>query len=195
MNAGDTSPPGEVTQLLRVVRDGDRAAYDRLFSLVYEELRGIAQRQLRGVRAGDGVSTSELVNELYLKLGDQLQGDWENRAHFYGIAARAMRQILIDLARRRKAAKRGGAWARTTLTGKYLPVETNLEEVLALDELLERLDERQRRVVEYRFYGGMGDEEIGQLLGISARTVQREWVKARAWLYRELYPAGSGGSP
>src|SRR5215212_10306223 len=116
-----------------------------------------------------------------MKLADQVQVDWENRAHFYAIAARATRQILIDLARQRGAAKRGGEWARTTLTDKQLPAEVKL------DELLGQLDERQRQVVEYRFYGGMTEEEIAQVLGVSARTVQREWVKARAWLYSALY--------
>jgi RNA polymerase sigma factor (TIGR02999 family) len=100
-----------------------------------------------------------------------------------------MRQLLVDLARHRQAAKRGGDWARTTLSGKQVPAEVRLDEVLALDELLGRLDERQRQVVEYRFYGGLTEDEIATVLGVSTRTVQREWMKARAWLYRELYPA------
>ena len=179
--------PGEVTRLLRSARDGDRAAFDRLFAVAYDELRRVAQRQIRGADAG-AVRPTELVHELYLKLADQAQVDWESRAHFYGIAARAARQILIDLARARGAAKRGGSWMATTLTGKQVPADVKVDEVLALDELLGQLDERQRQIVEYRFYAGMTEEEIAQVLGVSSRTVQREWVKARAWLYQALYP-------
>ena len=188
-SASNAPAPGEVTQLLRGARGGDRAAFDKLFAVVYDELRRVAQRQLHraGSRDAEAVRATELVHELYMKLADQAQVDWENRAHFYAIAARATRQILIDLARQRGAAKRGGEWARTTLTDKQLPAEVRLDEVLALDELLGQLDERQRQVVEYRFYGGMTEEEIAQVLGVSARTVQREWVKARAWLYSALY--------
>jgi RNA polymerase sigma factor (TIGR02999 family) len=186
--AADVVRPGRVTQLLRSVSEGDRAAYDRVFALVYDELRRVAHQQLRGARDAEAVHTTELVHELYLKLLDRADVDWENRAHFYAIAARAMRQILVDLARTRKASKRGGAWERTTLTGKQVPSEIRLDEVLALDELLESLDERQRQIVEYRFYGGLSEDEIAQVLGVSTRTVQREWAKARAWLYRSLYP-------
>jgi RNA polymerase sigma factor (TIGR02999 family) len=179
---------GEVTRLLHVLRDGDRNAFDRVFALVYDELRGVAQHQLRGSRDGQALRATELVNELYLKLVGQADVEWQSRAHFYAIAARAMRQILVDLARRRNTTKRGGEWARTTLTGKGIAAATTLEEVLALDELLDQLDERQRQVVELRFYGGLREDEIAEVLGVSTRTVQREWVKARAWLYRALYP-------
>ena len=181
-------PGGEVTRLLHVARSGDRDAFDRLFAMVYDELRTVAQHQLRGAYDGQALRATELVNELYLKLIGQIEVDWQSRAHFYAIAARAMRQILVDLARRRNATKRGGEWARTTLTGKQVAAETTLEEVLALDELLDQLDERQRKVVELRFYGGLKEDEIAEVLGISTRTVQREWMKARAWLYRALYP-------
>jgi RNA polymerase sigma factor (TIGR02999 family) len=181
------APPGEVTQLLRDASDGDREAYDRLFSVAYAELYRIAERQLHAGHARRSLDAAELVSELYLKLGDQLRVDWQGRAHFYAIAARAMRQILVDLARRQQAAKRGGEWTSTTITGKHLPAEVALEDVLALDEVLDTLDERQRRVVEYRFFAGLGEEQIAEALGISTRTVQREWVKARAWLYRALY--------
>jgi len=180
---------GEVTRLLHSARGGDRDAYDRLFALAYEDLRVVARKQLRGARDAEAVRTTELVHELYMKLADQAAPAYENRAHFYAIAARAMRQLLVDLARHRQAAKRGGDWARTTLSGKQVPAEVRLDEVLALDELLGRLDERQRQVVEYRFYGGLTEDEIAVVLGVSTRTVQREWMKARAWLYRELYPA------
>jgi RNA polymerase sigma factor (TIGR02999 family) len=183
-----TPDAGDVTRLLRSASGGDRNAYDRLFSLAYEELERVAERQLRGARA---LTAAELVSELYLKLGDQLRGDWQGRAHFYAIAARAMHQILVDLARRRDAAKRGGAWVATTLSGKQLAADVSPAELLAIDELLGHLDERQRQVVECRFFGGMTDEEIAEALGVSARTVQREWVKARAWLYQALYADGT----
>jgi RNA polymerase sigma factor (TIGR02999 family) len=188
-NTGLPAAPGAVTQLLRSARAGDRDAFDRLFAVVHEELRQIARRQLRG-GGRDTLRATELVHELYLKLVDQVDVPWENRAHFYGIAARAMRQILVDLARRRKAAKRGGDWIHTTLTGEHAPDDVRLDEVLALNDLLEQLDERQRQIVEYRFFAGMTEEEIAEVLGLSARTVQREWVKARAWLYRALYEGG-----
>jgi len=188
-HADAPASPGEVTRLLHSARGGDRAAYDRLFALAYEDLRVVARKQLRGARDAEAVRTTELVHELYMKLADQAAPAYENRAHFYAIAARAMRQLLVDLARHRQAAKRGGDWARTTLSGKQVPAEVRLDEVLALDELLGRLDERQRQVVEYRFYGGLTEDEIAAVLGVSTRTVQREWMKARAWLYRELYPA------
>jgi RNA polymerase sigma-70 factor, ECF subfamily len=188
-HADAPASPGEVTRLLHSARGGDRAAYDRLFALAYEDLRVVARKQLRGARDAEAVRTTELVHELYMKLADQAAPAYENRAHFYAIAARAMRQLLVDLARHRQAAKRGGDWARTTLSGKQVPAEVRLDEVLALDELLGRLDERQRQVVEYRFYGGLTEDEIATVLGVSTRTVQREWMKARAWLYRELYPA------
>jgi RNA polymerase sigma factor (TIGR02999 family) len=186
------TPAGEVTRLLHVVRGGDRAAFDRVFALVYDELRSVAQHQLRGSRDGQALHATELVNELYLKLVGQAEVEWQSRAHFYAIAARAMRQILVDLARRRNTSKRGGEWARTTLTGKGIATATTLEEILALDELLDQLEERQRQVVELRFYGGLREDEIAEVLGVSTRTVQREWVKARAWLYRALYPDDEG---
>lgn len=180
---------GDMTQLLHRAGGGDRAAYDRLFALAFGELQGIAERQLRrALGARDrALDAGELVSELYLKLRDQLRVDWQGRAHFYAIAARAMRQILVDLARRQLAAKRGGAWESTTLTGKQLPADVSVEDVLALDAALERLDPRQRQVVELRFFAGLEEQEIAELLGVSTRTVQREWARARAWLYHDLY--------
>ncbi len=181
-------PAGDVTLLLHDASGGDRAAYDRLFALAHAELQAVAERQLRRGGAHRTIDPAELVSELYLKLRDQLRGSWAGRAHFYGVAARAMRQILVDLARRQHAAKRGGNdWHPTTLSGKQLPEEVQLEDLLALDAVLEQLDERQRRVVELRFFAGASEQEIADLLGVSTRTVQREWTKARAWLYRALY--------
>ena len=131
------------------------------------------------------------MHELYLKLIDQADVDWEGRSHFYGVAARAMRQILVDFARKRRTEKRGGAWRRTTLTNEHLGFEVNLAELLALDDALTNLgkaDERQRQVVEMRFFGGMTVDEVAAVLDVSSRTVHRDWIKARAWLYSELYP-------
>jgi RNA polymerase sigma factor (TIGR02999 family) len=182
---------GEVTRLLRVVRTGDRDSFDQLFALVYSELRRVAERQLRGERDGGPVRPTELVNELYLKLVDQLHSDFANRAHFFGIAARAMRQLLVDLARRRGARKRGGKVIATTLTESAAVIDVDLDEVLALEDAVAQLEERQRQIVEYRFFGGMSEEEIAHLLGVSTRTVQREWIKARAWIYKSLYPEAS----
>lgn len=188
------SPSGDVTQLLHHASGGDRAAYDRLFALAYEELQGVAARQLRRGLAQRAIDPAELVSELYLKLRGQLQGEWSGRAHFYGVAARAMRQILVDIARRQQAVKRGGGdWHPTTLTGKQLPADVALEDVLALDAVIEQLSPRQRQVVELRFFAGASEQEIADVLGTSTRTVQREWTKARAWLYRALY--ATDGTP
>ncbi len=189
LGPGSGTGPGEVTRLLRAARSGDREAFDRLLPLVYDELRQMAGRQLRREQAGHTLNTTALVHEAYLKLVDQTI-DWRDRAHFRGIAARAMRQVLIDHARRRGAAKRGGDWQRTSLEPGQLPVAAASDELLALDKAMERLsriESRLHQVVEYRFFGGMTEEEIAAVLGLTVRTVQRDWVKARAWLYKELY--------
>jgi len=179
----------EVTGLLRAAGDGDRDAFDRLFPLVYAELRALADRQLRGEAVGHTLQATALVHEAYLKLA--VPGGaaaWSDRAHFFGIASRAMRQVLVDHARRRRADKRGGAWSRTTLSDKPLALDADPGELLALDAALEGLEPRQREIVEMRFFGGMTEEEVAAVLGVSDRTVRREWVKARAWLYDALYP-------
>ncbi len=177
---------GEVTRLLGGVRQGDSDALDRIYPHVYDELRGVAERQLRREQAGHTLHPTALVHEAYMKLaGSDL--DASSRSHFLAIAARAMRQVLVDHARRRGAQKRGGDWFPTTLTDGSASVELNPEELIALDHALETLDERQRQVVECRFFGGMEEAEIAEALGVSERTVRRDWVKARAWLYREIY--------
>lgn len=202
MTAGEMGEAGDITRVLEKVREGDADALDRLLPLVYEELQAIAARQLHRERVGHTLETAALVHEAYLKMmpgarsgeggagvGNRLH--WQNRAHFFGIAARAMRQVLVDYARRRGAEKRGGEWARTTLTGKALGVDIPMADLLTLDDALDRLnemDERLRQVVEYRFFGGMTEQEIAEALDVTPRTVQRDWVKARAWLYKELYP-------
>jgi RNA polymerase sigma factor (TIGR02999 family) len=180
-------PPGEVTRLLGHVRGGDRGAFDRLVEVVYAELRQLARAQLRRERGEVTLDATALVHEAYERLADHADLDWEGRAHFFGVAARAMRQVLVDHARKRNAAKRGGGWDRASISLALLGRSANLEEILALDEALARLEPRQRQVVEYRFFAGLTDREIAALLGVSSKSVQRDWAKARAWLYRDLY--------
>jgi RNA polymerase sigma-70 factor, ECF subfamily len=170
--------------------EGSRAALDRQLPLLYDQLKRIAAGQLRNERAGHTLNPTALVHEAYLKLADQTRVELQNRAHLLALTASMMRRVLVDHARRRKAGKRGGEWIRTTLSGKARRVETDPEELLALDAAMEQLDARQRRVVELRFFTGMTEAEIGEILDVSERTVRRDWVKARAWLYSELYPEG-----
>lgn len=191
-NAPGDVPSGEVTQLLRAVRLGDPGAVDRLVPLVYDELRALAKRELYREAAGHTLHPTALVHEAYLKLvGGSLQA--ADRAHFLAIAARAMRQVLVDHARRRMAAKRGGDLVCTTLTNSGARVDFRPDEIIALDQALEHLEERQRQIVEFRFFADMEEKEIAAVLGISDRTVRREWVKARAWLYRSMYPEDPSG--
>ena len=188
MSTGDAAPRSEITRLLAAVRDGERQALDRLLPLVYDELRSLARRQMGRERPDHTLHSTALVHEAYLKLAGGGGVEAADRNHFLAIAARAMRQVLVDHARRRLAAKRGGDWQLTTLADGHQAVEFRPEEMLALDRALERLEPRQRQVVEYRFFAGMEEAEIAAVLGMSERTVRRDWVKARAWLYRELYP-------
>jgi len=183
---------GEVTRLLQAAYDGEADALERLFPLVYDELRRLARRQLGYEYAERTLNPTALVHESYLKLGHSAMAA-RDRTHFLAIAARAMRQVLVDQARDRKAAKRGGgAWERTTLTDGAWAGEFDPDGVLALNEALDKLEPRQRQVVECRFFGGMEEREIAAALGISERTVHRDWIKARAWLYRYFYPDGQG---
>ena len=182
---------GEVTRLLQAAREGVPAALDRLVPLVYEDLRRLARRQLGHEYAERTLSPTALVHESYLKLGGSAMVA-RDRAHFLALAARAMRQVLVDHARDRKAAKRGGGlWERTTLTDGAWVREFDPDGMLVLDEALAGLEPRQRQVVECRFFGGMEEREIAVALGVSERTVHRDWVKARAWLYRSFYPEPS----
>ncbi len=192
MNAhADGHPPKEeVTQLLIAYGEGDRRAFDRLLPMVYAELHGIAARQMRRERADHTLNATALVHEVYLKLMDQNQVSWQNRAHFYAIAARAMRQVLISYARKHNAEKRGGGAPNTLLDGKEIALGERADELLALDEALTRLagfDQRLAQVVEYRFFGGLTIEETSAVLDVSSMTVKRDWNKAKAWLYRELH--------
>ena len=185
-----TSPtPGAVTELLAHAQAGSAAALEELVPLVYAELRRIAGRYVRRERAGHSLQATALVHEAYLRLFKDADLSFENRAHFLGIAARSMRQILVEHARARDAEKRGGERRRITLDEGVAsggPAEVDL---LALEEVLERLaarDANQARIVELRFFGGLTNEETAAAMGISPATVKRAWVVARAWLFREL---------
>lgn len=183
----------EITELLVAWRGGDRAVLDRLLPLVYEELRHIAHRRLRPERDDHTLGTTALVNEAYLKLVDQTRVNWTDRAHFFAVAASAMRRILIDYARRHGALKRGGSappMSLDTSAGDLAQLaDERAHTLVALDDALERLkeiDERLARVVECRFFGGLTEEETAEALGITSRTVRRDWVKAKGWLYQAL---------
>jgi RNA polymerase sigma factor (TIGR02999 family) len=186
--------PGDVTRLLHEARQGSNDALDRVLPLIYEELRRMARRQMRREAVGHTLHPTELVHEMYVKLSGGRGLDAMNRSHFLAMASRAMRQLLVDHARGRKAKKRGGEWRRTTLKDGPRAVEQSPEELLALDAALEELEPRQRKVVECRFFGAMEEAEIASALEVSERTVRRDWVKARAWLYARLYPDGDPGN-
>jgi len=184
-----TPPPGAITQLLEQARGGQPAAVEQLVPLVYGELRRIAARYLRRERQGQTLQATALVNEAYLRLLKDEDLSFQNRAHFLGIAARSMREILVEHARARAAAKRGGARQRITLddwVAAQGPMDVDL---LAVDEALERLaalDPGQAKIVELRFFGGLTNEEAAEALGVSPATTKRAWAVARAWLFREL---------
>jgi RNA polymerase sigma factor (TIGR02999 family) len=168
--------------------EAPEAPLEQLLPLVYDELRGIAHRQLRGERPDHTLGTTGLVHEAYLRLVDQRRIDWHDRTRFFALAARVMRRVLVDYARRRGAQKRQGG-AAVTLDDALATADGQAELIIAVDEALSRLaglDPRQARVVEMRFFGGLTEDEAAELLGISARTVRNDWVKARGWLYREL---------
>jgi RNA polymerase sigma factor (TIGR02999 family) len=179
----------EVTDILREWSEGDSNAPDRLMPLVYDELRRLARRRLSGESDANTLQPTALVHEAYLRLVDQTRVSWQNRAHFYGVAASMMRRVLIDHARAHATEKRGGAAVRLSLDDVQAPLEQRASDLLALDEVLQRLaeiDERKSKIVELRFFGGLTEEEIATVLDISRRTVLREWKTARLWLYREL---------
>jgi RNA polymerase sigma factor (TIGR02999 family) len=183
---------GEVTQLLEALREGDESARERLFPVVYEELRRAARLQLARETPGHTLQPTALVHEAFLKLAGPAAGAARDRGHFIALAARAMRQILVDHARRRRAAKRGAGEEPVRITNEAVGVGMPIDELITLDDALERLDAldpRLRQVVELRFFGGLSEDEVARHLNVTPRTVQRDWVKARAFLYRELYPA------
>jgi RNA polymerase sigma factor (TIGR02999 family) len=177
-----------VTQLLLAWGAGDQAARDELLPLVYEELGRMAHRHLRQERQGHTLQTSALINEAYLRLVDQ-PVSWQNRAHFFGIASRLMRQILVDYAIRRQRQKRGGQWQQISLAEVDNLAQRQATDLLALDEVLKSLaevDPRKSQVVELRFFGGLTIEETAEVLRVSTVTVERDWRLARTWLLREL---------
>jgi RNA polymerase sigma factor (TIGR02999 family) len=188
MTPDDPALPGEVTRLLALAGDGDRDAVDRLFPLVYEELRRVARGQLRRSFGETTLQPTGLVHDAYLKLAGGAPFRADSRAHFLAIAGRAMRQVLVDRARARGAHKRGGGLAAVTLADGHQAIEVDPTRLLALNEAIEELEPRQRQVVEARFFAGLEEHEIAAVLGVSERTVRRDWVKARAWLARALLP-------
>ena len=180
----------DITGLLRVWSDGDACAFEQLIPLVYDELHRMALRYLTGERSDVSLQPTALVNEVCLRLLGWGQGRWQNRGHFFGVSAQMMRRVLVDIARRRRADRRGGPTAvRVPLDDIDLPGREPDPDLVAIDEALERLakeDLRKARVVELRFFGGLSIEETAETLGVSPRTVNQDWIFARAWLYRAL---------
>jgi RNA polymerase sigma-70 factor (ECF subfamily) len=181
----------EITELLVDWNNGNNSALEKLMPLVYRELRRLARQYLRNERAGHTLQTTDLVHEAYFRLVDQQQVQWQNRAHFYGIAAQLMRRILIDHARRGKRAKRGGGAQMVTLEPNVAVSPQFIPDILDLDQALKRLaeiDVRKARIVELRFFGGLEVKETAAFLNVSEVTVIRDWKMAKAWLHRELSP-------
>jgi len=184
-----SSRSSRVTQLLEKFEPGDRPAGKQLFAEVYTELRALAARYLHRERKDHTLQPTALVHEVYLKLVGQTSVDWQGRAHFLAIAAKAMRQILVDHARRHRAAKRGGNRHRITLDDNLVIESRRDVDLLALEDALTKLtklDPRQAQMVELRFFGGLSIAEVAKVMGISKRSVEREWTMVRAWLRREL---------
>jgi RNA polymerase sigma factor (TIGR02999 family) len=194
---GDSSAspaPAEITALLLAVRGGDRTAFDRLFEAVYAELRTIAHRQLRRFSASETLDTTSLVHEAFLKFSKQERWSVESRGHFYSLAARAMRSVVIDRARQRGRIKRGGDQLAVELDEESIAAPARASELLAIDESLTRLETAEpelAQLVEWRFFAGLSIEEIAELLGVSDRTVKRRWRSARAFLYQDLVAQGT----
>jgi RNA polymerase sigma factor (TIGR02999 family) len=184
-----TATTQEITELLKAWSKGDKAALDELIPVCYWELRRIAHRHMRQERTGHSLQTSALVNEAFLRLTDWKNVEWQNRAHFFAMAARIMRNILVDLAKRRQRARHGAGALRVSLSAAARVSQERSADLVALDEALDALarhSERRSRVVELRFFGGLTIEETAEVLKVSPETVSRDWNLARAWLYREL---------
>jgi RNA polymerase sigma factor (TIGR02999 family) len=178
-----------VTQLLVDWRNGNNDALNQLMPLIYDELRGLAKRYMSRERNSHTLQTTALVNEAFLRLINQQNVDWQNRVHFFAIAAQVMRHLLVDHARSKQYAKRGGGAQQITLDEGLAVSDDNAVELLALNQALERLeaiDDRKSKIVELRYFGGLSTEETAEVLGVSEITIKREWAKAKAWLFREL---------
>jgi RNA polymerase sigma factor (TIGR02999 family) len=189
-----TPSPSNVTAMLRDWSNGDRQAQDQLFRVVYNELHGQAARYLRHEHPGLSLQTTDLIHEAYLRLIDQQQVEWQNRLHFFAIAAQVMRRILVDHARSRQAAKRGGSDIRLPLEDAMVVLPGPDLDFVALDEALNKLaeiDPQQSQVVELRFFSGLSVEETAKVMSVSERTVKRDWHVAKAWLRRELSRGGA----
>jgi RNA polymerase sigma factor (TIGR02999 family) len=187
----------EITQMLVAAREGDAEAMDELFESVYPRLREIAKQRRRGWRGDDTLDTTALVHEAYIKIAARPDAEYENRGHFFAVAATAMRQILINYAERKSARKRGGGATPVELMDGDLVEDVDVEEILSLGTALEKLAEvspRQAGVVECLFFAGYGVADTAEALGISPATVKRDWATARAWLYREMHPKDHPGT-
>lgn len=185
----ESGAQGEITSLLRAHHEGDAEAFDRLVPLVYDQLKVIARQRIAKGGAGELPGRTTLVHEAYIQLADERDVPWQNRAHFFAVCARVMRRIVVDHARRRGAAKRGGGKPDLTLEPERLGSEPPTDTILAVEEVLDRLaeiDPRLVRVVECRFFSGMTEGETAEALEVSVRTVQRAWTRARAWIQKEL---------
>jgi RNA polymerase sigma factor (TIGR02999 family) len=185
----EREPPSEFTQLLQAWQGGDRNALDALLPLVYKELRRLAHAQLRNERQGHTLQSAALVHEAYLRLAGLNPPQLESRTHFFAIAAQLMRQILVDYARRHRAAKREGSVYKVSLNDAKIVPKSRDVDVIALDDALQalaKIDPRQSRVVELRFFAGLSLAEISEAMEIAPATVQRDWTAARAWLHREI---------
>jgi RNA polymerase sigma-70 factor, ECF subfamily len=184
-----TQASQDVTQLLAAWRDGDQQALDRLMPLVYNELRRLAHRYMKRQKDGQTLQTTAVVHEAYLRLAGRDEVNWQNRAHFFAVCAQVMRNLLVDRARARSAEKRGGGTNQVALDESDLMAPGQLDEVLELNEALDKLsqiDPRKSKIIEMRYFGGMSVEETAAVLELSPITIKREWLKARAWLYLEM---------
>ena len=188
-----TPAPEEVSQLLREWSNGDQAALDKVMPVVYQELRRLAHHYMRKERADHTLQTTALVNEAYMRLAHYKKMRWQSRAHFFAVAAQVMRRILVEQARSKKFAKRGGGAQKVSLDETAIVTAGRSAEVIAVDEALTELeswDPRKGRIVELRFFGGLSIEETAEVLKVSPTTVQREWRAAKAWLYRAISEGG-----
>lgn len=184
-----TAPGGDITRLISLWSEGDAEALDRLIELVYDDLRAIAHRHLAGGRQDSVLDTTVLVHEAYLKLSTAAEGEWPGRAHFFAFCSTIMRRLLIDFARKRQSLKRGGTRIQVPLKDDAAIMDSEVLELLAVEEALEELEARSprmARMVECRFFGGMSVAETAEALGTSVRTVEREWTRARVYLRRAL---------